>query len=85
MNPAIWSEAFRRASHEPIGLALTVSNPAIAMKLLHQHRPRPGYEDYTICRTDEVNIIFIVKPGVTLDDPEVVNEIFNGGSDNDLA
>lgn len=79
MNPAIWSEAFRRASRETIGIALTVTNSQQAMYALHRNRPRPGFEDYTVCRTDKLDVIFIVKPGVTLDDPDVVNEIFNGG------
>lgn len=79
MNQLIWSEAFHRASRETIGIRLRVKNPGRAMMRLHEHRPRPGFEDYTVCRTEELDIIYIVKPGVTLDDPEIMNEIFNGG------
>lgn len=82
LNPAVWTEIFHRASRETIGIALKVRNPQRSMYKLHKHRPRPGFEDYTICRTANIDEIFIVKPGVVLDDPEIMHEIFHGGPTN---
>jgi hypothetical protein len=83
-NPAIWTEAFHRASRESIGIALRVSNPQRSMYLLHEHRPAdPAFRDYTIARTPIPDLIFLIRPGVTLDDPEVMSNLFHGGPDLD--
>lgn len=80
INPMIWAEPFHRAAREEIGIALTVTNPSAAIDALNRNRP-PGFKDYTVARPADPNLIFIVKPGVTLEDPEIVRELFLGGSD----
>lgn len=83
-NPAIWTEAFHRASREPIGIALRVNNPHRSMHLLHAARPPdPAFRDYTITRTPIPDLIFLIRPGVTLEDPEVMDNLFHGGQDLD--
>lgn len=81
VNPAIWSEAFHRASREEIGIAITVSNRNSAMTYLNTYRP-VGFADYTVVRPPaDATLLFIIKPGVTLDDPVVMHELFHGGKD----
>ena len=65
-NPQIWTELWARASQEEIGIAISVENPNLIISYLGSCRPA-GFEDYTICRTEDQNTLFIVRPGVTLD------------------
>lgn len=74
VNQMIWSEAWHRASREEIGICLTVDNPRQCVYHLHMHRPA-GYQDYTCTRTVNANTIYIIKPGVTMDDPDVLREL----------
>ena len=68
-NSPIWSELWLRASQEEIGIAITFSNnPDYAINLLSKYRPREDFQDYTVCRTEDPNLIYIVRPGVTLEE-----------------
>ena len=72
INPTLWSEAFHRASRETIGIALHVTQPRKSMELLHKFRPAdPVFRDYTVTRPPTPNLIFIIKPGVTLDEDQL--------------
>jgi|HubBroStandDraft_2_1064218.scaffolds.fasta_scaffold16066_6 hypothetical protein len=67
-TPSInWTDIWHRATQDELGIAIEFEhNGQNAHYQLERHRP-PGLDDYTLCRTPDENLIYIVKPGVTLD------------------
>lgn len=72
INQTLWDELWNRAEREEIGVFVKFANGDAAMNRLRSHRPA-GFDDYTIARTPDRNIIFLVRPGVTINDEAEAN------------
>ena len=83
-NQTIWHELWARAQREEIGISIRVSNPQAATARLGFCRPRPACSDFTICNTPDINVLFIVKPSVTLDDPAAMRRVRSDLHNEDL-
>lgn len=66
LTPKILNELWRRAQASPLGLRLHVTSTDYAVKALRDTQP-PDMANFTIARTDEPDIIFLIAPGVTLE------------------
>lgn len=67
LNKTIWSELWRRAEREEIGVLIRFTNGNEAKFNLQRERPL-GFSDYAICRTPDPNTLMIIRPGVNLNE-----------------
>lgn len=79
LNKTIWTELWNRAQREPIGVFLRFTNVRSAQNNLYRSKP-PECAEYTIALTSEHDALFLLRPGVTLNDASdahAFSEIFN--------
>lgn len=67
MTPIRPELLFSRAASERLGLVVDTTNVNALLTILNIHRQENNLYQFTICRTPDLNTIFIIKRSAELD------------------
>lgn len=67
LRTELLTELFSRAGSERLGIVVDTTNADALVVNLNVHRQTYNLYQYTICRTPDVNTIFIIKRSAELD------------------
>jgi len=66
INHRLWTELWARAARSEMGIAVVAEPANYTKDYIVKNRP-DDFKNYVVALTSDPNLLFIIKPGVTLD------------------